>query len=749
MPVTRRKFLLSTAAASAATGLSGTFATASEDEAPRSVRDANWRSRALPKAPNIVIAVLDDVGFSDLGCYGSELDTSCFDSLAEAGIRFNNFHVTALCSPTRACLLTGRNAHAVGVGNIAEWGRADHDSYKGWIRQDAVTLPEALRELGYRTSACGKWHLSMLHDQNGTGPFDHWPTGRGFDKWYGFHGSAVDHFHPEMFENTTAAYPDKSDNYHLSEDLVDRSIQYIKNHLVSSSDRPFFHFLSFGATHFPLHVPDDYLQRRRGDYDMGWDVIREARFRRQKEIGIIPPETRLAPRNPTGTPWAGLTEDQQRYAARGQEVYAAFLEHTDDQLQRLVDFLKAEGQFDDTIFLLLSDNGATYGGGLVGLTDVRRSAYLGEEPFAEVLANIDLLGTEASQCEYAEGWAQASNTPLKWYKADTFEGGIRAPLIVSWPNGDIPAGEIRDQYHHAIDVLPTLLNMINEDMPDKVDGQTPLSIQGESFAYALDHAEAPTTKKVQYFETLGDRAIWADGWKAVTRHRSGTSFDEDVWELYHASEDFSETNELSEQYPDKLKELVEIWRVEAERYGVLPLEDDTLKLYQNSVPQPRATYVFYPGMIRLDRLSAPDIYEFNSQMSARVTLRDNRANGVILASGDSGGGYEWFMRDGYVHFVYVYTRNAIYRARSQRRVAKGEHVLGVRIVKTGASQGRCTLLLDDDSIGELALDEMWPIYFANSGLRCGENRHAPISREYEPPFVFDQELHRVIVDVDI
>lgn len=695
------------------------------------------------------MVVLDDVGFADLGCYGAEYETPCIDGLAAAGTRFNNFHVTALCAPTRACLLTGRNAHSVGVGNIAEWGRADHPSYRGWIRQDAMTLAEILKPAGYSTMAAGKWHLSSLEDQNGTGPFDHWPVGRGFDRWYGFHGNAIDHWHPEMFENTSAAYPEKTVDYHLSTDLVDRSVSYIADHLAASPDNPFFLYLAFGAMHFPLHAPADDIRRHRGRYDQGWDVVRARRFQRQIDSGVIPEGTMLAPRNSDVPAWTDLSDDERRLAARGQEVYAAFLEHTDTQLKRLVDFLEAEGQYDDTIILVLSDNGAAYGGPIEGRLDVRRDAYLGPAPIEEFLADIDLMGSDASYCSYSRGWAQVGNTPLKWYKADTYEGGIRAPLIVSWPGGELPEGAINSQYHHAIDVVPTLLNMTNQTMPSQFNGAAALALQGTSFAYSFDNPAAPTQKTVQYFETLGDRAIWSDGWKAVARHEPGRPYEDDVWELFHAAEDFSETANLADAEPKRLRELLKLWQAEAERYGVLPLDDDTLTLYQNSVPVPRATHVFYPGMTRLDRLSAPDIYSHDSKLTAYVTLADGRASGVILAAGDSSCGYEVFMNDGYLHFGYVYTRNAIYSTRSRRRIESGEHVLGIRLKKTDDSSGLATLFFDDREVGELELPHMWPIYAANAGIRCGENRHAPVTRAYKEPFVFGQRLKRVVVDVDM
>jgi len=747
MTITRREFLKRSAGATTGAALSPSSALA--ESSPGDIRDDGWRRRRLERRPNIVMVVLDDVGFADLGCYGAEHNTACIDDIAAGGTRFNNFHVTALCAPTRACLLTGRNAHAVGVGNIAEWGRPDHPGYRGWIRQDAMTLAEMLRPADYSTFAIGKWHLSSLADQNGSGPYDHWPTGRGFDRWYGFHGNAIDHWHPEMFENTSAAYPEKDDDYHLSTDLVDRSIAYIGDHLAATPDRPFFTYLAFGAMHFPLHAPADDIRRHRGRYDGGWDMARAARFEKQMELGIVPADTRLPPRNSDVPAWSVLSADERRLAVRGQEVYAAFIEHTDRQVGRLVAFLTAEGHYDNTIMLVLSDNGAAYGGPIEGRLDVRRDAYLGPAPIEEFLDDIDLFGSDASYPMYSRGWAQAGNTPLKWYKSDTYEGGIRSPLIVSWPNGELPEGGIHSQYHHAIDVVPTLLNMINAEQPSSFCGSSPLPVQGTSFAYSFDRPDAPTQKTVQYFETLGDRAIWVDGWKAVARHKAGENFESDTWELYHTAEDFSESMNLASEEPQRLTDLKALWRDEAERYNVLPLDDDTLKLYQQSVPPPRATYVFFPGMTRLDRLSAPDIYSWNSEFRAQLNLGSNRANGVIVAAGDSSCGYEWYLADGQVKFVYVFTRNAVYRGTSNIRVSSGEHVLALRIEKTGESSGRARLLVDGVTEDAIEMPRMWPIYAANAGLRCGENHHAPVSRDYDPPFAFSDGLERVVVDVDM
>lgn len=740
MTISRRTFLQ----ASAALGAGATLGQGAEGAVKQSAA-ADWRPRSGVRTPNILVVVLDDVGFADLGCYGSELDTSAIDDLANDGVRFNNFHVTALCAPTRACLLTGRNAHAVGVGNIAEWGR-DLPGYHGWIRQDAMTLAEMLKEANYSTYAIGKWHLSSLDDQNGTGPFHRWPTHRGFDRWYGFHGNAMDHWHPEMFENTSPAYPDKSGDYHLSTDLVDNSIRYVADHIAAAPDNPFFMYLAFGAMHFPLHAPQSDIERHNGKYDSGWDVTRQVRFERQLADGIVPAGTQL-PENPDVPEWGELSSNERKLATRSQEVYSAFLEHTDAQLKRLIDFLKSEDQFDDTLIMVLSDNGAAPGGPVYGSVDVRRDAYLGRPPIEDSMLNLDDLGSDASYCGASRGWSQVSNTPLKWYKSDTYEGGIRSPLVVSWPNGDLPAGVINAQYHHVIDVVPTLLTMSAVAFPRHFRGSQPLPIQGTSFAYTFDQPDAATRKIVQYYETMGDRAIWHDGWKAVARHTPGSNFEDDDWQLFHAANDFSETHNLAAEKPDKLRDLVTLWHEEAERYDVLPMADNALELYENAVPPPRATYVFYPGMTRLDRLSAPDIYAFNTDMLAELDGTNPKVSGVLLASGDSGGGYEWFIADGKVVFSYVYTRNEIFRASAD--LPDRLDSVGLQFRSTGESSASVTLTANEREIGKLDLPRMWPIFAPNSGLRCGENQHAPISREYEPPFRLGSALQRIIVDVDV
>ena len=432
-----------------------------------------------------------------------------------------------------------------------------------------------------------------------------------------------------------------------------------------------------------------------------------------------------------------------------QEAYAAFLSHTDQQIARFADFLDREGELNNTIFLVLSDNGAANSQPQHGMLDVRRVAYQEPESLDFLADNIDLIGTEHSQCMYGPGWSHAGNTPLKWYKGDTYGGGTRSPLIVHWPDGGLARGEIRTQYHHAIDVVPSLLEMINEQFPNEIDGTPQMPLQGDSFAYAIDNAEAPTTKSLQYYETLGDRALWSDGWKAVVRHQGDGNFEDDVWELYHTDADFSETENLAEIETDRLMALVALWDREAHRHGILPMARNTLELYQNVVPPARSHYRLYPGMARLDRLSAPDIYNYDSRISAHVEIDDGIAEGVLLVSGDGGAGYDLFLKDGYVVFEYVYTREQRFVVRSSRRVTAGTGRIDLELTKTGESSAAVAMLFDSEVVANGEIPRLWPIYAPNAGVRCGENSGAPVSQAYSGSFPFNQTLHRVEVDIDL
>jgi arylsulfatase len=514
----------------------------------RTYRDSTpwWPAPAAAPstAPNVVFIVLDDVGFSDLGCFGSEIATPRMDALAAGGLRYNNFHVTAMCSPTRACLLTGRNAHSVGVGAIAEWSTG-FPGYQGRISKQAATIAEMLAENSYGTYAIGKWHLSNLANYGVAGPHEHWPLGRGFSRWYGFLGGYVDHWNPDLHEDNHPVRHEPRDGYHLSEDLVDHAIGQVRDHVTAARDRPFFTYLAFGAAHWPHHVPPDYIARYAGRYDAGWDVLREARLAKQKALGIVPSNTSLSPRNPGVAAWDTLSDDERKVSTRLQETYAAFMEHTDTQIGRFIDYLASIGRLDDTAIVLLSDNGAGGEGGPTGAVSIRKHVLTEKETTGYALARLETIGSETSFPHYPFGWAQVSNTPLKWYKKNTHGGGIRAPLIVHWPSRIKAAGEIRSQYHHVIDIVPTLLEAGGMKAPSIYNGVKQLPMHGTSMAYTFADASAPTRKISQHFEIVGDRAIWHQGWKAVARHSKGDDFDTDRWELFKLDEDFAEINDLA------------------------------------------------------------------------------------------------------------------------------------------------------------------------------------------------------------
>lgn len=709
----------------------------------------SWTRTGPPT--NVVLIVLDDVGFADLGCYGSEVATPALDSLAASGVRFSNFHVTALCSPTRACLLTGRDHHAVGVGTIPEWAMP-REAYRGFISPAVATLPELLRAGGYSCYAVGKWHLTLVADANAAGPFDHWPTSRGFDRWYGFHGPVADHWHPELFENTSFVPGPHAPPYHLSEDLVDRSIAFVRDHVTAAPDRPFFLYLAFGACHWPLQVPPAFVAGYRGRYDAGWEAVREARLARQLETGVVPSGTRLAPPNDNVPEWSSLDVSERRVAARLQEVYAGFLQHTDGQIGRLLAFLADTSLRDQTLIVALSDNGASSEGGRLGAVDVRRTHYASPETTADLVEALDSFGDDSTFAAYARGWAQASNTPLRWYKATAFGGGVRAPLIVSHPTF-VPAadrGAIRTQFGHVSDLMPTVLELVGAPTAEgtnKTARNHGPAMKGRSLAACVHAGAARTPRREQFFETNGHRGIWIDGWKAVARHEPGRDFERDPWSLYDLDEDFNELHDLSATFPERLAEMRRRWTSVARAMGVLPMDDrNAERLALNTVPG-RAKYVFLPGMARLDRLSAPDIYDRSFLMRARFTVDWEAASGVVLAAGTSLAGYEWLLLAGRPVFAYVLSRTERFVIHAGEALSAGEHTLEVDFVRTGPGSGIATLRADGAAVGAETIPRQWRLYAVHAGVRCGANTGAPVTRLYAGALPFEGRLEWVTVEL--
>ncbi len=697
-------------------------------------------------APNVVLIVLDDVGFAHLGCYGSSIATPQIDRLAKGGRRYTNFHTTAMCSPTRASLLTGRNHHAAGMGIIADMCTG-YPGYLGQVSDRAAMLPEMLVPAGYSAFAIGKWHLTRARDMTAAGPFGQWPLGRGFERYYGFLYSLVDQWHPELVSDNHFIPTPRDPGYHLSEDLAAQTIGMIRDAKAADPKRPFFAYLAFGACHSPHQAPKDWIDPYRGAFDEGWDVFRERWLARQIELGIAPADTQLTARNSEVMPWEQMSAEEQRVCARHQEVFAGFLSHTDAQVGRVVDYLEAQRMIDNTLIILLSDNGASAEGGALGSLNLRRHFQHHEETLQEHTAALEELGSDMHWNNYPAGWGHAGNTPHKWFKMQTHGGGVRDPLIVHWPERIRDAGSISRQFCHCADITPTILEATGCEAPDVLKGLAQIPMHGISFAYTFDEPLATTRKHVQYFELMGNRGIWADGWKAVTRHFPGDDYETERWELYHLDSDFSEAENLAERHPEKLAELISQWEHEAAQNNVFPLDDRNIdRLPFTYYLDPRRRWTFEQGMARVSGYASPAIANRSYRIVAEVELGLDTA-GVILAVGSKAGGYVLFVQDGRLVHEYVGPgRRQVLE--SELTLPAGRHVLTFAFGKTGDKQGRAQLLCDGIVIGSQDMDDMWSASPAGGGGTCGYDDASPVSDRYAMPGQFTGTIHKVTVEAD-
>ena len=705
--------------------------------------------RSTKDSPNVVVMLFDDTGFSHFGCYGSTIETPNIDRLAAGGVRFTNFHTTTLCSPTRACLLTGRNHHTVGMSMVSNIS-SGFPNRRGEITPHAATIAEMLREEGYATYAVGKWHLAQTQDTSAAGPFDQWPLQRGFDRYYGFLEGETDQFYPQLCYDNHYVDPPYGfeEGYHLNTDLVGRSIGFIRDLKSVRPDRPYFLYLAFGATHAPHQAPREFIEKYRGRFDAGWDAIREQWYKRQLDMGVIPQGTELAPRNPGVKPWDELTENEKRFALRLQEAFAGFLDHTDHHIGRLVSFIEEMGDLDNTIIILLSDNGASQEGMATGVMDEMKYFIRLPEDVDAVQSRLDEIGGPHSHPNYPWGWAQAGNTPLKRYKQDTFEGGVRDPLIIHWPARIQAKGSIRTQFHHVIDVVPTILELLGIEPPDTYRGYPQIPIAGVSMAYTFDAPDEKTRKGPQYFEMGGHRGIWADGWKAVTYHRPGEPYENDKWELYHLDEDFSECRDLAAENPGKLREMIELWWIEASRHGVLPLDDRGIELFVVSrfrpgSPSARTHFVYYPPISHIPSAASPGLGGRNWLMTAEIDRPDETADGVLVAHGGQNTGFSWYIKDG----LLVFDSNILtdhYVVRSTRNVPVGSSSVGVKF-SWADNKGTITLLIEGSECGSIDVPSVVRTY--TLGMSIGRDNLSPVTDDYQAPFPFTGTIRRLDVDM--
>ncbi len=711
--------------------------------------------KAKPGSPNVVIFLLDDVGFGNLGAFGGPIHTPNIDRLATEGLRYNNYTTTALCSPTRAAILTGRNHHSVGFGALAETATG-FPGYNGQLPKSAATLAEILKENGYSTCAVGKWHNTPLEEASALGPFDHWPTvGWGFEHFYGFIGGEADQWNPELYEDTHPIDP-PTPHRHLTTLLADQAIGWIQLEKSIAPDRPFFLWFATGAGHAPHQAPREFIENYKGQFDKGWDQVREETLARQKSMGIVPANTELAPRAPGVVAWTALTPDQRRLYARMMEVYAGYVEQADYEFGRVLEALAETGQMDNTLIIVASDNGASAEAGLAGTSNEQRLLNGIPENQALTLARIDQLGTPLTYNHYPAGWAQASNTPLKYFKQTVHYGGIRDPLIIHWPKVIRDKGAIRHQFCHVIDIMPTILDVTGIKPPAVVNGVAQMPIQGASFAASFTNPNAPNARHTQYYEMLGNRGIWHDGWKAVVLHgrlpwqiMGSVPFDNDRWELYHVDDDFAEIHNVASDYPDKVKELKALWWEEAHKNNVPPLDDRLARLAPKpSISPYRRVYVYRPGAVRIPGALAPDTLNRSYSITATVEIPPGGAQGMLVTQGGRFGGFGWFMRNGYLIFVENFVDQARYTITSPQPVPAGKATLRFEFHKTGPFRGTGMMFVNGQAAGQGLIEHTNPFFYSDvETFDIGRDTGTPVAETYQCPFAFSGEIERVVVEL--
>ncbi|MDQ3293871.1 MAG: arylsulfatase, partial [Actinomycetota bacterium] len=676
-------------------------------------------------APNVVVVVLDDVGYAQLGCYGSDIATPCFDGLAAGGRRYSNFHTTALCSPTRACLLTGRNHHSNGMARIVEFS-AGFPGYNATIPKENGFLSEILVRNGYATFAVGKWHLTPATESTMGSPRDKWPLGRGFERFYGFMGGETDQFHPDLVYDNHPVEPPASpeDGYHLTEDLVDKATLFIRDLRATAPDKPFLLWFAPGACHAPHQAPPDFIEPYRGRFDEGWDAWREAVFARQVSSGLLPLGTELSDRPSWVPAWDSLGPDERRLYARMMEVYAGFLTHTDAQVQRVLDVIESMGELDDTVVIVLSDNGASAEGGAQGSFNEQYFFNFVPEDLEENLRRIDDLGTPRANNHYPWGWAWAGNTPLRRFKRDTHEGGVTDPFIVNWPARLGREGATRHQYVHAIDVLPTLLDLIGIEPPPTINGHEQTPIEGTSFAPSLlapAGEPGPSSDHVtQYYEMMGSRALYHDGWKAVVFHPTpfiaydGTDvsqpFDDDAWELYHVAEDFSEVHDVATGEPEKLEEMKARWWEEAAKFQVLPLNNEPGRFRDNRYR--RTHYELHPGIGPMPEAVAPLLRNRPFTISVELDVpADGDVAGVLVAHGTHSGGYALYLSGRRLHYVYNFVGTELTTVAAEVDLPAGAVVARLVSAPAGGGAAAIELFYGDVPVGQGLIPRVTPVTY--------------------------------------
>jgi arylsulfatase len=706
-------------------------------------------------APNVVIFLLDDVGFAQLGqSFGGLIETPNIDRLSQNGLRFNDFHTTALCSPSRASLMAGRNPHSIGLGSHALTAMG-FPGYNAVVPDTCKSVANYLADAGYVNYQLGKWDHTPLSEVSQVGPFDRWPSGEGFHHAYTFMAADVHQFIPVMWNDHTPEPYRESD--HLDQDLADRAIEWITGHKSLKPDDPFMMLWASGSMHSPHHAPREYIDKYKGRFDMGWDVAREQILSRQKELGVVPANTQLTERIPEIPAWDSLSGEEQRLYERQMEVFAAQMEHVDHQIGRVVDTLERVGELDNTLIFVTADNGASGEGGLAGTFNETYVLNGLQTPFDSSIDKLDVWGDATTYPHYHAGWAMAGNTPFKYWKQSEHRGGQHDALVVHWPNGIEAKGEIRTQYFHIADIAPTIMEAARVEQPDTYQGVAQKPFDGVSMMYAFNDAAASNARTRQYYEMFGNRAIWAEGWKAVTLHANRMPweltedfpFDNDKWELFHVDEDFSESNDLAAEHPDKLAELLEIFDEEAWKYNVYPLADRIMERLQGQHYRlfgDQTEFVYYaPGAVRIAEKASVPVKNRSHSIVTTIDLTGDE-EGVIVAVGGMTGGFTMYIMDGRLVYDYNYLDGVHWKLASPP-LPTGRTELTFNFMRTGEFVGTGELYVNGDKVDEVDMTLMHiSTYSLAETFDIGMDTGTQVDPAYEgSPFPFKGALDKVVI----
>ena len=717
-------------------------------------------------APNVVIVLIDDAGYGQFGTFGGQTPTPGLDKLAAGGLRYTRFHTTALCSPTRAALLTGRNHHSAGTGVITE-AATGYDGYTGIIPKSAGTVSEVLRQHGYATAWFGKNHNTPDWETSQNGPFEHWPTGYGFDYFYGFMGGDMDQYQPTLYENHNLVPRSPDPKYSLTPDLVNHAVDWLNRVRSIDPSKPYFLYMATGATHAPHQVPAEYIAPFKGKFDQGWDAYRQQTFDRQKKLGVIPADAKLTPRPKELPAWDSLSVDQKRLYSRMMEVFAGFTAQTDAEMARLLDAVRSQPDADNTLIIyMVGDNGSSAEGGLNGLLNENSFFNNVPETLADNLKHIDELGGPKHFNHFPCAWAWAMNTPFQWAKqvASHF-GGTRNPMVISWPKGITDKGGVRPQFHHVIDIAPTIFEAVGIEAPTMLNGVAQKPVEGVSLAYTFTDAKAKDRRRTQYFEMLLNRAIYHDGWVAAARAgvpwegaRAALNPDTLTWELYNVDKDFSQADDLAATMPEKLAQMEELWWAQAARYDVLPLDGRaTARLNAEAMGRPtptagRTRFTYYPGVVALPSGSAPNLLNKSFQVIADVQVAKAPASGVVWAMGGTDGGYAIYVKDGKATFAGNFLGRTVTRVTAKQPLPVGKATLRGEFTYDGGGMGKggtLSLFVNDAKVGEGRLTETHGISLGLGGtLDVGEDTGSSVDdASYTPPFRFNGSIKSVTVDI--